>query len=600
MNLWPLESSAMYTHVMNLNADALHSHLQMQPDDLGRVDSAGFSALMHAVCLRADPALVLAIIDELIHCGADVNAADSDGFSVCHWAAVSGHAVVLQRLLLCPGIRPLARGPGGETPLHRACRFGKSDCAQILVSIVPGSTTQLNDEQLTPLQVAGVFGVNRNSEGRSRIRDSFASHGREFATLVLHHDDCLSHIPRIGGSQGNQPWESPERITAILTALKRTPHLKNDPLMRVSSEFPVASDAQILRCHSLEYLAFLYSLEAKVQLGPIPFTPAIQQSLGQMPIEAIKAGSLSDTSYSAGTLQAAKRACGSVCYAAQQVLDGSARNAFCVVRPPGHHVGFNGPLVDSCTGSCGFSILNSVMVAAMDIIETRRMKVAIVDLDIHHGNGSEHIVRRLGRPAELMFVSVHLHDNTFYPATGDKSDFSANIHNVPIDPLWQGGKGGRLAWLEAVNDRVVPLIAAFRPDIVLMSSGFDGACDDVGNCRHCIGQPSENGMDLTPADFASATDAICRVANGVCSGRVVSVLEGGYGRMQWSESTPSSSATYSEGGSTRASDNADNSPLRRGRKRVKTAPVFEQIINRQPFAQSATSHLKALLGLSQY
>ena len=135
----------------------------------------------------------------------------------------------------------------------------------------------------------------------------------------------------------------------------------------------------------------------------------------------------------------------------RSVLVGRNRNAFCVVRPPGHHAGVNGLLAGG--ESCGFCIFNNVAAAAMHALsdENQRPKckrVAIVDIDAHHGNGTEEIVKRCHDPGRLFFFSVHLYDNDkrntkanafkFYPGTGDEDDVANNIINVPIAPLWRG------------------------------------------------------------------------------------------------------------------------------------------------------------------
>lgn len=199
----------------------------------------------------------------------------------------------------------------------------------------------------------------------------------------------------------------------------------------------------------------------------------------------------SDTSFSVGSLRAARRAAGAVqhavdrlglsscCFAfvdkpviiialtdlliyslidhnKHRVLSGRSRNAFCVVRPPGHHAGVNGLLENS--ESCGFCIFNNVATGALHALSERHQvrcgKVAIVDIDVHHGNGTEEIVRRAHDSTRIFFFSVHLYDNpnattgkysrgpatkewSFYPGTGDKDDMAHNIINVPLAPLWK-------------------------------------------------------------------------------------------------------------------------------------------------------------------
>jgi acetoin utilization deacetylase AcuC-like enzyme len=232
-------------------------------------------------------------------------------------------------------------------------------------------------------------------------------------------------------------------------------------------------------------------------------------------------------------------------------------------------------------------------------------RCAIVDIDVHHGNGTEEIVKKCHDPSKLFFFSVHLYDNDrrkrgandhvykFYPGTGAEDDLPLNIINVPITPLWrEGGPGpapapskshntrqkqksrsqdpqddaassendkpvetsrtttecgsetgstsaagaasagtssGRLAYREAIQNRLLPSLRAFNPDLILISAGFDAARGDVGNARH-ERSGEKMGLDLEPEDYAWTTRKICEIADICCQGRVVTVLEGGYGR----------------------------------------------------------------------
>jgi hypothetical protein len=237
-------------------------------------------------------------------------------------------------------------------------------------------------------------------------------------------------------------------------------------------------------------------------------------------------------------------------------------------------------------------------------------RCAIVDIDVHHGNGTEEIVRKCQDPRKLFFFSIHLYDNEkrkrgngnykFYPGTGDEDDVAFNIINVPIAPLWKEGisipgtpmnthntrqktkhkparsspsqegdessepgtpmdkasdveseatasmrgvssssgsprktgptLGGRLAYRDAIQNRLLPALRAFDPDLIIISAGFDAAKGDVGNARHERGGKERMGIDLEPEDYAWTTRKILQVADICCQGRVVSVLEGGYGR----------------------------------------------------------------------
>lgn len=336
----------------------------------------------------------------------------------------------------------------------------------------------------------------------------------------------------------------------------------------------------------------------------------------------LKKESHSDTSFSAGSLRAARRAAGAVQHAVDCVLVGRHRNAFCVVRPPGHHAGVKGLLAGG--ESCGFCIFNNVAAGALHAISDERLmcqRCAIVDIDVHHGNGTEEIVKQFHDPGKLFFFSIHLYDTdkrkagySFYPGTGDEDSLAHNIINVPIAPLWReaaqpppasgsaalpnthntrhkakhkpassaasvdgsvdgdetppegtptdpmmesdtasdsasaresgsvrspkGGRpssprynnAGRHAYRKAVQNRLLPALRAFNPDLILISAGFDAARGDVGNARHYAGGKEKMGLDLEPDDYAWTTRKIMEIADICCQGRVVSVLEGGYGR----------------------------------------------------------------------
>jgi acetoin utilization deacetylase AcuC-like enzyme len=318
------------------------------------------------------------------------------------------------------------------------------------------------------------------------------------------------------------------------------------------------------------------------------------------------------------------------------VLVGRNRNAFCVVRPPGHHAGINGLLEGG--ESCGFCIFNNVAAGALYAISEDRLlceRCAIVDIDVHHGNGTEEIVRKCHDPSKLFFFSIHLYDNDkrkggrsqlqykFYPGTGAEDDLALNIINVPIVPLWketssapapakkhntrnkarktdqdskddssetETGRGsdaatgsasesggttptgmaspghataqsGRAAYRQAIQTRLLPSLRAFNPDLILISAGFDAAKGDVGNARHERGG-EKIGLDLEPEDYAWTTRKILEIADICCHGRVVSVLEGGYGR------TPPD---------------------------VQTNPKEETTLDRTVFAECAVRHLHAMI-----
>uniref|UniRef100_A0A7S3W4A9 histone deacetylase n=1 Tax=Emiliania huxleyi TaxID=2903 RepID=A0A7S3W4A9_EMIHU len=346
--------------------------------------------------------------------------------------------------------------------------------------------------------------------------------------------------------------------------------------------------------------------------SPVPLTPMVQQARGAAP-GALKDPLTSDTRLSPGSYAAARRAAGAVLRAIEEVLSCRARNAICVVRPPGHHAGVRGLTPGSV--SCGFCVFNSAMVGAAHALRALRRdtppspsshpqlaavgeaseaagwaaterahfspppplhpplpppqlppppmsgcvsRVALVDFDVHHGDGSEEIVRRLSAslpPSALFFASIHLYDpgdtafTPFYPGSGAADAMPQNIINVPLPPMWRSGKlappkpgrgrgglvsprqcgCGRAEWREAFAQRVLPALRAFAPELLLLSSGFDGGCGDIGNSKLDAKECYHQGLDLTPADFAWATTQLLGVAAVCCPGKVVSILEGGYG-----------------------------------------------------------------------
>ncbi len=286
------------------------------------------------------------------------------------------------------------------------------------------------------------------------------------STLVLHHDDCLRHKP------GRNHPESPQRVRSVLAALQQVAGVQCLPA-------PLASQQQIERVHPADYWRAVVSAEpaeGRVELDP-------------------------DTYISAGSINAALRAAGGLCFAVDQVLSGQAQNAFCATRPPGHHA--------EASRSMGFCLLNNVAIAARHALAQANIeRVAIVDFDVHHGNGTQAI---FAAAPEVLFVSSH--QMPLYPGTGRAEETGCgNIFNLPLPP-GAGSKAFRQVWLE----RGLPAIEAFQPDFLLISAGFDAHQADP------LGQ-----MNLKDADFTWITRQVCKLAERHCQGRVVSVLEGGY------------------------------------------------------------------------
>ncbi|WP_454916157.1 histone deacetylase family protein [Xanthobacter sediminis] len=210
----------------------------------------------------------------------------------------------------------------------------------------------------------------------------------------------------------------------------------------------------------------------------------------------------SDTVMSPGSWEAALRGVGGACFAVDEVVEGKVANAFVAMRPPGHHCEMRKPM--------GFCLLNQVAVAARHAQAGHGLeRVAIVDFDVHHGNGTQQI---FWDDDSVMYCSTH--EMPLFPGTGEVSETgtSGTIVNAP---LRAGDDGAQFK--EAVESRVLPRLEAFHPDLILISAGFDAHVrDPMASLR------------LVDTDFAWVTRRLMEVADRVCGGRVVSLLEGGY------------------------------------------------------------------------
>ncbi|MEM1159721.1 MAG: histone deacetylase family protein [Pseudomonadota bacterium] len=273
------------------------------------------------------------------------------------------------------------------------------------------------------------------------------------------------------------PPGHPERVARIETVdrvLASEPHAALN-----KADAPAATETQIIRAHSQAYYDKIVAsvpAEGWTSLDP-------------------------DTHMSPGSLTAAYHAAGSNVAAVEAVMGGQTKAAFCAVRPCGHHA--------ERERAMGFCLFSNIAVGALHALEELgASRVAIMDFDVHHGNGTQDI---FWDDPRVMFSSTH--QMPLYPGTGAMSETGAgNIFNAPLSPM-TGTKDMR----DAFEQRVLPAIAAHEPDLIMISAGFDAHRDD----------PLANLL-WTDADFQWATERLCDLAAKHCDGRVVSTLEGGY------------------------------------------------------------------------
>lgn len=289
------------------------------------------------------------------------------------------------------------------------------------------------------------------------------------STAYFSHPDCLLHLT---------PQGHPEQVARLEAIAAELSHHRFESLQRLDA--PAAAPEDILLCHPQSYLD-------KVS--------AAVPTSGTVALDA-------DTHLSPGSVKAAMRGVGGCIAAVDLVLSGEATNAFVGCRPPGHHAETEIPM--------GFCLFGNVAIAAKHALQRRGLsKVAVVDFDVHHGNGTQDL---LWNEAKTLYVTSQ--QMPLWPGSGDPSERGAhdNVINVPLAP----GSGG--VEMRRVYDGIVfPAVEAFQPELILISAGFDAHSDD----------PLAN-LNWSTQDFTWLTHRLCDLADASCDGRLVSTLEGGY------------------------------------------------------------------------
>lgn len=507
---------------------------------------------LHQACIFGSVKAINLLLDHR----ADAGHMDSQRCLPLHYAIDSRDARSVQRLL---EVSEPERFLGQLHPFYR-CIDRQAWEAAILVHrkgwpILEGDLNRLFDYATS----RGFFEewsavCQKGVEGCSEALDDAlpAEISENVSTAVVTHPLCLGHgsipveveDPKLRQQLIRQSAENPHRLEILCgergilkSDLFRDLKWNNDP-----SAAPLVD---ILRVHEFSYVQKLVeTVKSTASVDGQPF--------------AKKTFDKGDTKVTPESWNAALRACGAVLDAVDQVCGDHVRNAFCAIRPPGHHLGpagacDNRDLEDDEEGSQGFCLLNNVAIgAAYARCVYRHLihKIAIVDFDVHHGNGTEAVVKNVkmqsnrkaavtelsidgfrtrivSTPApkckpwldpdidaeNIFFASIHAYGSSFYPGTGaSSSSLSPRIVNVALPT-----NSSSTDFRNGFQSKILPQLQAFNPDLLFISAGFDGHGDDlIGSFR------------LTEEDFAWATQQLVAVANHCCNGKLVSVLEGGY------------------------------------------------------------------------
>lgn len=284
------------------------------------------------------------------------------------------------------------------------------------------------------------------------------------SVLIITHLLCALHL-----GNANHP-EKPQRLSVITTRLEKMKHLSWQGAEEVNIE-------HLYRAHNKQFVDTLLSKEN------IEHTESID----------------ADTLITPGSILAAKLASGALIQAVDEVMNDKFKHVFCAIRPPGHHATYNKAM--------GFCLFNNVAIGALYAKEKYGLKrIAIVDFDVHHGNGTEDIIRRHDG-----FLYISSHESPLYPGTGLSSS-DPNILNVPLL-----SRTGSYTFKKIYTEQILPKLRDYQPELIFISAGFDAHEDDpLANLR------------LRTADYQWITEQIVDIAEETCGGKIISTLEGGY------------------------------------------------------------------------
>ncbi len=304
-------------------------------------------------------------------------------------------------------------------------------------------------------------------------------------TEIISHEDCLAHIP------GEAHPEKPDRLIQVIKELKLI-FGKQDSVRWLDA--PLGQDEHILLCHSLSYLNQLKEWDNSLSSGKV---------------ERIETDV--DTRMSKGSLNAARRAVGAVVSGVDRIYSGETKNVFCAIRPPGHHA-----LKDSSMGFCLFGY--AAIAAHYALLKDGIKRVAIIDFDVHHGNGTQALVED---NKQILFFSIHQDGLWPYEGAADERGRANNIRNFPVPE-----KSPTDVYYKIFENSIFPELENFAPDFIIISAGFDAHKDD----------PPESDLFNDPAgrqllkedDFERITRMIVDIAESHAKGRLLSIMEGGY------------------------------------------------------------------------